>query len=363
MDAFRKNELEILVATDIAARGVDVSGIDAVINYDVPKDLNYYVHRIGRTARAKKTGDAYTLISSGVRQHVRNLENITKDKMLEYPFTDYVDAEFDEKIKSADKPSFENKRFGDRRFGDNRRPRDRDGGSSFQPHSHEENANNVRMFVTVGTMDDFDNASFKQYLVDNIHIDENDIHDVCLKDSFGFVEITKGKESQLFDVTEINGRNVHFTVAAKRTENSGGRSGGFGNRGGGGFNKPFNRGFGGGSGGGRSGGFGGGRSGGFGNRSGGSSGGRSGGFGGGRSGGFGNRSGGSGGRSGGFGGGRSGGFGNRSGGSSGRSGGFGGGRSGGFGNRSGGFRGRNDRGPRSNSDRPASNSADFTKDK
>ena len=56
MDKFRKNAVEVLVATDVAARGLDVGGIEAVFNYDLPQDDEYYVHRIGRTARAGKTG-------------------------------------------------------------------------------------------------------------------------------------------------------------------------------------------------------------------------------------------------------------------------------------------------------------------
>ena len=61
---FRTGELRVLVATDVAARGLDIDDVDAVINYDIPEDGEYYVHRIGRTGRAKRTGRAYNLISS-----------------------------------------------------------------------------------------------------------------------------------------------------------------------------------------------------------------------------------------------------------------------------------------------------------
>ena len=62
---FRKKLLRILVATDVAARGIDVDDIEAVINYDVPQDDQYYVHRIGRTARMGKGGHAFTLVLPG----------------------------------------------------------------------------------------------------------------------------------------------------------------------------------------------------------------------------------------------------------------------------------------------------------
>ena len=63
MDAFRHEKFEILVATDVVARGIDVDDIDAVFNYDIPTDNEFYLHRIGRTARAGKTGKAYSLVS------------------------------------------------------------------------------------------------------------------------------------------------------------------------------------------------------------------------------------------------------------------------------------------------------------
>lgn len=62
LQAFKEGESAYLVATDVAARGLDISDVDAVINYDVPADPAFYVHRIGRTARAGKTGDAYSLV-------------------------------------------------------------------------------------------------------------------------------------------------------------------------------------------------------------------------------------------------------------------------------------------------------------
>ena len=67
MNGFKNKSTEILVATDVAARGIDVNGVDAVFNYDLPQDNEYYIHRIGRTGRAGRTGTAYTLIS-GRRQ-------------------------------------------------------------------------------------------------------------------------------------------------------------------------------------------------------------------------------------------------------------------------------------------------------
>src|SRR5690625_7102716 len=68
MDRIRRNELRILVATDVAARGIDISDLSHVIMYDVPQDQEYYVHRAGRTARAGKAGIAIVLATRGARR-------------------------------------------------------------------------------------------------------------------------------------------------------------------------------------------------------------------------------------------------------------------------------------------------------
>ncbi len=74
MGAFRRGEIEILVATDVAARGIDIEGIEAVVNYDVPQDEEYYVHRIGRTGRAGKSGRAFTFVSGREIHKLRDIQ-------------------------------------------------------------------------------------------------------------------------------------------------------------------------------------------------------------------------------------------------------------------------------------------------
>ncbi|NJD91593.1 MAG: DEAD/DEAH box helicase [Geobacter sp.] len=74
LDGFRNGTFQILVATDIAARGIDVSQISHVINYDIPDTPEAYVHRIGRTGRAAKSGDAFTMVTAEDDQMVRTIE-------------------------------------------------------------------------------------------------------------------------------------------------------------------------------------------------------------------------------------------------------------------------------------------------
>lgn len=76
MRRFRAGSTNILIATDVAARGIDVDNVEAVINYDIPQDIEYYVHRIGRTGRAGKTGRSFTFASAGEIYRIREIERI-----------------------------------------------------------------------------------------------------------------------------------------------------------------------------------------------------------------------------------------------------------------------------------------------
>jgi superfamily II DNA/RNA helicase len=81
LDGFRDGSYQILVATDIAARGIDVASISHVINYDMPDTADAYTHRIGRTGRAAKTGDAFTFITREDEEMVRSIERVLGEKV------------------------------------------------------------------------------------------------------------------------------------------------------------------------------------------------------------------------------------------------------------------------------------------
>ncbi|MBO5472166.1 MAG: DEAD/DEAH box helicase [Lachnospiraceae bacterium] len=83
MNLFRSGRAGILIATDVAARGIDVSDVEAVYNYDVPEDIEYYVHRIGRTGRAGKTGRSFTLVVGREAYKVRDIERVCHTKIKE----------------------------------------------------------------------------------------------------------------------------------------------------------------------------------------------------------------------------------------------------------------------------------------
>jgi ATP-dependent RNA helicase DeaD len=85
MARFRRNQAELLVATDVAARGIDVENISHVFNYDIPNDPESYVHRIGRTGRAGRAGTAITLVTPRERRHLRAIEYATSQRMERRP--------------------------------------------------------------------------------------------------------------------------------------------------------------------------------------------------------------------------------------------------------------------------------------
>jgi ATP-dependent RNA helicase DeaD len=107
MNKFRNGATTILVATDVAARGIDVKGVDAVFNYDIPMDLEYYVHRIGRTGRAGKTGKAFALASGVEKKRLRDIENYIKTRIPQGVIPTFAELQnarnqrFVEKIKEV----------------------------------------------------------------------------------------------------------------------------------------------------------------------------------------------------------------------------------------------------------------------
>lgn len=92
MKGFRTGRTEILVATDVAARGIDVDDVEAVFNYDIPQDDEYYVHRIGRTGRAGREGMAFSLVVGKEVYKLRDIQRYCKTKILPQPIPSLNDV-------------------------------------------------------------------------------------------------------------------------------------------------------------------------------------------------------------------------------------------------------------------------------
>lgn len=106
MQGFRSGKYQILVATDIAARGIDISSISHVINYDIPDTAEAYTHRIGRTGRAAKTGDAYTLVTGEDTYMVRTIERALRTELERKTLPDFD-------YKTSRQPQHQNQRGGE----------------------------------------------------------------------------------------------------------------------------------------------------------------------------------------------------------------------------------------------------------
>ncbi len=104
LEGFKNGRYEVMVATDIAARGIDIAGVSHVINYDVPQHPEDYVHRIGRTGRAQNEGDAFTIMTAEELPHVKDIERFIGQKVprLKLDQFDYVySAVFNEDAVTA----------------------------------------------------------------------------------------------------------------------------------------------------------------------------------------------------------------------------------------------------------------------
>src|SRR5690625_991140 len=81
LNKFKRGQIEVLVATDVAARGLDISGVTHVYNFDIPQDPESYVHRIGRTGRAGRTGEALSFVTPREIAHLQVIQKVTKSKI------------------------------------------------------------------------------------------------------------------------------------------------------------------------------------------------------------------------------------------------------------------------------------------
>lgn len=101
MDQFRKHKIKVLVATDLAARGIDVSAVTHIINYDIPPDPDVYVHRIGRTARMGQRGVAITFVSTDQGKEITNVEKLINREVPERRVKGFVPRKLDAEPAAA----------------------------------------------------------------------------------------------------------------------------------------------------------------------------------------------------------------------------------------------------------------------
>lgn len=168
---FKAKELKILVATDVASRGLDIDGVQAIINFDPPTDEDFYVHRIGRTARASKEGVAYTLIDSAQVGYIPSYQRKV-DNALRYKDIGVISDSFT-------------------------MPKD---GSNRLRDFH---GNQSRFFLNVGKRDLLDKDSLTKLLLTYTPLKIYEIADLKIRDTYSFVSVIKGCEGKLFKLKGV----------------------------------------------------------------------------------------------------------------------------------------------------------------
>ena len=113
MDKFRRGNIDILIATDVAARGLDVDDIDLVLNYDMPQDNEYYVHRIGRTARAGREGIALSFVAGREFYKINDIQRFTKTKIkrMDIPTLKDIEDRHSDKVLNKIREELEKKEY------------------------------------------------------------------------------------------------------------------------------------------------------------------------------------------------------------------------------------------------------------
>ncbi|MFB9054051.1 DEAD/DEAH box helicase [Formosa undariae] len=273
MKSFRNQQIQMLVATDVAARGIDVDDITHVINYQLPDEIETYNHRSGRTGRAGKTGISMVIVSKSEVRKIKSIERIIKkefikkeipdgmeicevqlmslankihgteinpeiDKHLDSINTLFADTTKDELIQkffSVEFTRFFNyyQKSKDLNVAENSRDR--------ETREHVSNDDSARFFINVGTRDGFDWMKLKDFLKEVLELGRDDVFKVDVKESFSFFNTEKeikGKILEFFTDYKHDGRFVNV----EETENKGGGSrGGNRSRGGGGGGRSRDR--------------------------------------------------------------------------------------------------------------------------
>jgi len=257
MKSFRNKQIQMLVATDVAARGIDVDDITHVINYQLPDEIETYTHRSGRTGRAGKTGVSMVIVAKSEVRKIKSIERIIKrqfekkdipsgmeicevqlmslankihntevnheiDKYLDSINELFEDTEKDELIKkffSVEFTRFFNyyKNSKDLTVSDSGRGRD-DGGRS--------SGSDTRYFINVGRKDGYDWMSLKDFLKEVLELGRDDVFKVDVKDSFSFFNTEKENEEKVlafFTDFKYNGRFVNVEVSENKGRSGDGR--------------------------------------------------------------------------------------------------------------------------------------------
>ncbi|WP_223550718.1 MULTISPECIES: DEAD/DEAH box helicase [Aestuariivivens] len=249
MKAFRNNQIQMLVATDVAARGIDVDDITHVINYQLPDEIETYTHRSGRTGRAGKTGVSMVIISKSEIRKIKSIERIIKKQFnkkdipngmeicevqlmslankvhntkVNHDIDNYLgkindlfeDTTKDELIKKFFSVEFS--RF----YNYYQKAPDLNASESSKSNDDDRPVgNSTRYFINVGKKDGYDWMSLKDFLRDLLELGKDDLFKVEVKDSFSFFNTENELQEKVlsfFTDFKYNGRFVNVEVSENR---------------------------------------------------------------------------------------------------------------------------------------------------
>ena len=261
LDKFRKSTIEVLVATDVAARGIDVDNVEAVVNYDLPADEEYYVHRIGRTGRAGKSGKAFTFVSGRDIYKLRDIMRFTKAqiKLEQVPsFADVSEVKttlFLNQIKEiVEKGNLEKYVGRVQRLLDQSEEitsldiaaallkmtmkEDKSAQQSLDASKAAGTARPgfTRLFITMGKKDRIHPRDIVDLISESSNLQGSKVGDIALYDKFSFVEVPSEYADEIVSKlgrTSIQGTPVSFSIATPVQEGAA-KEEGFNRTGGGG---------------------------------------------------------------------------------------------------------------------------------
>src|SRR4029077_1617599 len=201
MISFKDHRVKLLVATDIAARGLDIEHVTHVINYDVPNSSEVYVHRIGRTGRVGRTGRAVACVPPARREEIGRIERDVKTSIGEWESPE-------ERLEHAPRP-----RRRERREQGEREESAANGGREQRP---EEKRDAVKLFVTRGEGSGIDEEDLRWALREGAVLPDEAVHDVRVLHRFSFVEVDPDqaeRTAEFLDGTKVKGKEIRLEVA------------------------------------------------------------------------------------------------------------------------------------------------------
>lgn len=264
MNAFRKKQVQMLVATDVAARGIDVDDVTHVINYQLPDEIETYTHRSGRTGRAGKSGISMVIVTRSELRKIKSIENKIKQEFLKKNIPDGIEIceiqlyhlankikdtkvnkeidsylpaindvlegidreELIKKIVSVEFTQFYNYYSKTKDLNTSESGRDRDDKGTSKGEIPSEGS--VRYFINVGERDGYDWMSLKDFLRDTLNLEKEDIFNVDTKDSFSFFNSDAHLAEliiQTFSEFKLEGRFINVEISTK-PGGGGGKGGG-----------------------------------------------------------------------------------------------------------------------------------------